>query len=470
MLRMRSQIFISLAVFAVTLTACGQDRVGNAPAAPVTLRAETAFSPDEVSPYVREVARLSDDTVSVDLFESTSKPLDIEAQVVDRVASGSVDIGFVGTRTWAGQDVHAFDALQAPFLIDSYELQKAVLEGGLLDEVANSLEPLGLVSLGILPGPLRVPAGREGPYVAAADYAGSKIGMSDAAITEATLGALGATAVALPFGTEDHEGVDGMEGHVGAVPFDGRDAMRFVTGNVVLWPRPISVVINAERFAALTPDQQAWLREAVGDSMDEMIARAQTLDRETLGTACRNGAQFVNASTSDKAGLRAAVEPVYSSLREDQATSGAIDAIEALRSSDGLTLACPATAGASGTPAGSTPGLVATPVDGTWMVCLTEEDVLAAGGDPDEGRINAGCTTMSFEAGAFRESGPGAADDRPGTYAVEGDQLVIRRANGELFEFTWSLYQDQLTMALPANATAISPAPIRALPWIRQEG
>ena len=192
MLRMRSQIFISLAVLAVTLTACGQDRVGNAPAAPVTLRAETAFSPDEVSPYVREVARLSDDAVSVDLFESTSKPLDIEAQVVDRVASGSVDIGFVGTRTWAGQDVHAFDALQAPFLIDRLRAPEgSSRRRAPRRSSTNSLEPLGLVSLGILPGPLRVPAGREGPYVAAADYAGSKIGMSDAAITEATLRALG---------------------------------------------------------------------------------------------------------------------------------------------------------------------------------------------------------------------------------------------------------------------------------------
>ena len=198
MLRMRSQIFISLAVLAVTLGACGQDRVGNAQTAPLTLRAETGFGPDEVSPYVREVARVSGDTLSVDLFESTSKPIDIEAQIVDRVASGSVDIGFVGTRTWAGQDVHAFDALQAPFLIDSYELQQAVLEGGIFDETDHSLEPLGLVSLGILPGPLRVPAGRGGPYVGAADYTGSKIGMSDAAITEATLRALGASAVAIP--------------------------------------------------------------------------------------------------------------------------------------------------------------------------------------------------------------------------------------------------------------------------------
>jgi len=77
---------------------------------------------------------------------------------------------------------------------------------------------------------------------------------------------------------------------------------------------------------------------------------------------------------------------------------------------------------------------------------------------------------MSFEGGTFRESGPSAADDRPGTYSVEDDQLIIRRANGEKFEFTWSLYEDQLSLGRPADATAISPAPIRALPWIRQEG
>ena len=77
---------------------------------------------------------------------------------------------------------------------------------------------------------------------------------------------------------------------------------------------------------------------------------------------------------------------------------------------------------------------------------------------------------MSFDEGVFRETGAGAADARPGTYSVEDDQLTIRRANGELFEFTWSLYQDQLSMGLPASASAVSPAPIRALPWIRQEG
>jgi len=366
--------------------------------------------------------------------------------------------------------VHTFDALMAPFLIDSYELQQAALEATVVGEADDSLASLGLVSLGVLPGPLRVPAGRNGPYVGPADYAGATIGMSDSAITEATLDALGATTTALRFGTEDVGGVDGMEAQIGAIPFEGSGAMHFVTGNVVLWPRPISVVMNAERYAALTPDQQAWLHEAVDSSLDEMTERAQTLDREAVGNACRNGAQFVIASAPDLAELRAAVEPVYSSLRKDAATSRAIDAIEALKSSDSLSLSCGAIAGASAMPSASATDLVTTPVDGAWTVCITEADVTAAGGDPEEARINAGCTTMSFERGVFREAGPGAADGRPGTYSVEADQLTIRRANGELFEFTWSLYEDQLSLGRPADATAISPAPIRALPWIRQEG
>ena len=65
MTRMGSLVLGSLVVLAVTTTACGQavDRLGNEPAAPVTLRAETPFDPDEVQPYAHAVAAASDDLV-----------------------------------------------------------------------------------------------------------------------------------------------------------------------------------------------------------------------------------------------------------------------------------------------------------------------------------------------------------------------------------------------------------------------
>ena len=273
------------------------------------------------------------------------------------MASGSVDIGFVGTRTWAGQDVHAFDALQAPFLMGDYELQQAVLESGVIDETDDSLESLGLVSLGILPGPLRVAAGREGPYLGAADYVGAKIGMSDAAITEATLRALGASPVPILLGA-DSDGVDGIEAQVGAMRFEGAGGMRFVTGNVVLWPRPISVVMNAERFAGLTPDQQTWLREAVGNSMDEMTDRSKALDRQSVDNACRNGAQFVDATHRTWPGSARPWNPCTATCGRTRRR--AAPSTRSMRSAAriGLTLACQATAGASGTPAASAPELV----------------------------------------------------------------------------------------------------------------
>ena len=52
MTRMRSLVLGSLVALAVTTTACGQavDRLGNEPAQPVVLHAETGFNPDEVAP------------------------------------------------------------------------------------------------------------------------------------------------------------------------------------------------------------------------------------------------------------------------------------------------------------------------------------------------------------------------------------------------------------------------------------
>ena len=76
---------------------------------------------------------------------------------------------------------------------------------------------------------------------------------------------------------------------------------------------------------------------------------------------------------------------------------------------------------------------------------------------------------MHFDRGTFREEGPGAAGPAAGTYSLTDDhQLVIHRANGELFEFTWSLYQDQLSLGMPANAEGRGPGPDRAVPWVRE--
>jgi TRAP-type C4-dicarboxylate transport system substrate-binding protein len=463
---MRSLVLGSLVALAVTMTACGQavDRLGNEPATPVVLHAETGFNPDEVAAYARQVARATGDLVRLDVAQAVAKTPAVEDDIIERVRSGALDAAFVGTRAWTAYDIHAFDALHAPFLIDSLDLERAVLQSSILDGAGSGLDALGLTSVGLLPGPLRLPGGRERAFTTPASFSGASLAITKSSISDATLAALGAHAEPIVPGG-DIAGLDGIEAQVEAMPLEGPAAVGVVTGNVVLWPRPISVVVNKERFASLPAEQQAALRDAIGASMDTMIDGLRFGDLQLVDSACRNGVRFVQASPDDVKALRAAVEPVYASLRSDAATSTAIDAITALRTGTGDSLACPADAA---TPVA--PATVATAIDGTWSACPTQADILAADGLPDEARINQGCTTMTFDRGTFHEDGAGSAGPAPGTYSLKDDhQLVINRANGEQFEFTWSLFEDRLALGPPANAKAVNPAPIRALPWVRRE-
>ncbi|HEY8636985.1 MAG TPA: hypothetical protein VIL81_06940 [Candidatus Limnocylindrales bacterium] len=126
---------------------------------------------------------------------------------------------------------------------------------------------------------------------------------------------------------------------------------------------------------------------------------------------------------------------------------------------------------AVGGPAAS-PGRTAgqTQVDGAWQSCPTEQDIKAAGGDPAEASGNAGCTTLTLRDSVFRETGASASTTVPGNYVVKGTSITINRSNGEVFDFTWSVVGDTLTLTKSPTAGGISPAPWLAKPFQRTAG
>ena len=194
-----------------------------------------------------------------------------------------------------------------------------------------------------------------------------------------------------------------------------------------------------------------------------MFVNLRTGDDPTVGNACRNDVRFVDASPDDLAALREAVEPVYASLRADAATDKAIDAIDALRTDGEYGLACPAdTALARARGRGHR--------DRRHLDGLSDR-----GGDHRRGRSPRGDGHQrrlhhdALRSRHIPRGRDGRRRARAGTYSLTDDhQLVIYRANGELFEFTWSLFQDRLSLGMPANPKAVAPAPIRAVPWVRE--
>lgn len=71
-----------------------------------------------------------------ELFDDAAA--DNEQRFVRAVAAGEVDLGWVGTRAFAELGVTSLEALTAPFLVDSYALQAAILDSDLPERMLGA--------------------------------------------------------------------------------------------------------------------------------------------------------------------------------------------------------------------------------------------------------------------------------------------------------------------------------------------
>ncbi len=148
----------------------------------------------EVDPFAAAVARLSDHTIRIDVKNDWRRRTgSFEPAVIGDVKAGRVDLAAMASRAFDGAGVRSFDALHAPLLIDSYALQQRVLASPLVDTMLGGLKPLGVVGLGVLPGPMRKPLGVS-RLVRFADYRGKTIAISPSRVAEQSFRSLGARA------------------------------------------------------------------------------------------------------------------------------------------------------------------------------------------------------------------------------------------------------------------------------------
>ena len=64
-----------------------------------------------------------------------------------------------------------------PFAVESYDLEGALLDAGIADPMLDDVERLGLVGLGVLPGPLRKVLGVSKALTGPSDFAGTRVGL-----------------------------------------------------------------------------------------------------------------------------------------------------------------------------------------------------------------------------------------------------------------------------------------------------
>jgi TRAP-type C4-dicarboxylate transport system substrate-binding protein len=489
----RAAISAAAALIVVGCTLAGGDKVGGAAHGVRVLTLINAESDDStVLPFAQAVKTLSSGSLVVQIKNQwRNDDVEADGDLIRDVEAGSADLGVDPTRSFDTVGVNSFQALQAPFLIDTYPLEANVLGSSVSAEMLKGLEPPGLVGLAVVPGPMRRLLGLSRALVTVADIRGATIGIRPSGVTETTLEVLGAHPVAfIPGGPIALSSLDGVESHIDAIAGNRYDTGAVaLTTNLDLWPRPSVIFANAAVFRGLTDEQQGWLRAAGVTAAANGMPEVRDLENR-VSELCLRHLRFVTATGGELAELRHAVEPVYAELRSDVTTKGLLDQIQAIRArtegspdippscapsetSPGPSPPRPKTSpSAPSAPSESGPSAsrlatqpAATPVDGMWEVTFTEADLLAAQPPPVSGEDipeNYGHFRMDLHAGTYVVTGP--LDRSDGVFAVEGNRITLSNpSNGDTFTVTWSIYRDTLSFGVGL------PTGMRVKPWHRVE-
>jgi TRAP-type C4-dicarboxylate transport system substrate-binding protein len=323
----RSELAAVLAVAGLVVAAVGcasshADKAGGSrPAKPVVLTLAAHDDDEAYGTFASAVERLSHGSIRISIAEGWGntgdrRELDYERGLVGAVRAGKEQLGIVGVRVWDTLGVDSFQALVSPFLIDSLDLERRAIESPEATRALSAITRAGVVGIALLPGRLRRPLGITHPLIGVDDYRRAKIGARPSAVAWRTFRALGAHPASYVAGVLS--GFDGAElDSLTISQNDYDEGARALTGNIVLWPKPQTIVMNRRAYNSLTPAQRQILRDAGRQAVVPELERIARDQRLGLSTVCAAKLHVVTATPADLAALRNAVTPVYDQIRRD---------------------------------------------------------------------------------------------------------------------------------------------------------
>ncbi|MEV4263886.1 TRAP transporter substrate-binding protein DctP [Kribbella sp. NPDC049584] len=425
--------------------------------------------PVQLQTWADNVARRSGGTLRIEFKNAwRDGEADFETGTVRDVQEHKVDMAWVGARVLDKVGVTSFQALLAPMLVDSYDLEAKVFEAGIPGQMLQGVDAIDVVGIGVLPGPLRRVLGVRKPLVTPAAFAGTTVAMQDSALTATTLKAWGADSKAVPSGAK-LDGLDGYEQQLDSILGNRYvKTAHYVTANVNLWPRPLVLLMSKDTDKSLDDSQRKTLRDAVADGLSPTVDALRAEDKTATSSLCQAGMKFPVASTGDLAELRRAVQPVYDQLGTNEKTKTWLAAIEKLKTTDASGPDAATCVGGGG--AGPQ-----TALDGTYEQKLVDGAVVAActGTAPPRSPGDEATLILELKNGTVTQSErrPGVAEEIgwSGTFRVFRDQiqLIEDRSTGSRMTATWTYDGTRLTLTHLTGGECGDVGVWTTHPWVR---
>ncbi len=409
-----------------------------------------------VARFVERVEQLSGGRLTVRVESAWRGGGFDESRLIRDVAAGSADLGWSGTRAFDLVGINAFQPMHAPFLVNSYAAEAAVVKDPLAGELLESLTPLGMTGLALMADELRMPAGSAKPLLTPDDFHGLAIGVFASTIQAEGLRTLGAEPR-----SPGADGLGSVETMWWTYETNSQYAIApFVTANAVLWPRSVVVFANTGRLAQLDPASRGWIRQAAAEASAWSVEHAKDQQAGQIAAVCRGSARVAFATPQQLAALRSAAEPVYARLRADADLGRTLARVETLARSAGpvappvVPEGCAYHTGdgqVAAPPTLTGPGRTGSLPQGTYRCTLTYDELRAHEVTDPDARANAGVWTWTVAAGRWHlDVKPSRTDIPPGYggntcdgwYDVEGDVVhlttVTRYPSGECAPATWA--------------------------------
>lgn len=465
-LRKPAALIVALSLLTAGCAAAASDKSGGTGPKQVLVLASNDGAPvsaPAVTRFVDRVSELSGGRVQVTISSNWGGGGD-EARTIRDVASGKAVLGWSGTRAFDTVGVRSFEPLHAPFLISSYAAQAAVVKDPVASDMLAALRPLGLTGLALAGDELRMAAAASKPLLTPSDFQDVRFGTIASTVQTRGLAALGAEPVTIQFPRPpDTDGLGGVETmwrtYAGQHQYE---FMPFVTGNAVLWPRTVAIFASTKALDGLDRTTRGWLVQAAADAQAWSTEHAADLVPSQLTEPCSNGLRIATATPDQLKALRAAAEPVYTSLRADPALARSLDRIQGLVASakpdpaptvPDTCIYHPGdeTGRPEPVPVLTAAGRTGTLPEGRYRFAFSVDDLVAGGLSQSDAENNAGVGDWTIRAGQWRWVSKPALVNVPhypsnplceGWYDVRGHTVrfttTTRYTDGDCAPPTWS--------------------------------
>lgn len=260
--------------------------------------------------FADELAKRTDGAITVQIFPNGQ--LGNDAQMIDGVRSGIIDISMVGLNNLTGLMPDA-GAIELPFMFPSREAAYKVLDGAPGETIAAEFEQNGLKSLGYPENGYRNMTNNRGPIVEPADVEGLQMRVNNSKALNDMFLALGAAPQQLPVAelyTALETGVVDSQDHPIAVTlsFKFYEVQEYLSLTQHAYAA-LALFMNLDKFEGLPPEQQQIVLDTAKDAVAMQRELSTANEEERIAELEANGMK-VNRDV-DATAFQEATRPVW---------------------------------------------------------------------------------------------------------------------------------------------------------------